>query len=680
MRRYLFIAFALAALGALVAPSYAGAFYGNSADGVDGAQLVSADYSRLEQGDDATEFAAISADGRYVAIQTTARNFFADSDPDPPGQYRGGGIFRFDLDTRALQKVADGNLFDEEGNVFKRRGASNPSISADGRFIAFSTAEALLPVDVNDNVDVYVRDMTKPSGDAQAFDLVSARDGGDEPATYGGPSSFPGNNPGADVARGVAISADGQKVAFRTAAPSDLPASPTADIAAGQIFVRDRSANTTTLVTAKRDSGTGQMSTEPAGGAFAAVLSADGSTVAWTGVNAASQTRFLGGENPAPEFEYYLWRRIGDGPTAPTRRITGLADPDDPNCPPDATTFFDLTSTGPCYGPLAEQESIRAGIGSLLPALSGDGYEVAFLTPSGPRGPIGGGLALDLFVTDMSPGVSRKSGTVELTRDSPGDPATSPAVNSVAMSPDGGYLAVVSSRARFTLPTLRLLGAPRSIPNRRELYVIDLQQGTLERAAHSASGGDIEGDVLSGVSISAQGERVAFVSFAGNLFFGDANDRSDAFVVTRRPDPAAGGANGRLGAGGPAGSIEFSRGGPQIGVRASSKSGGVIELTVSVPAAGGIKAVGMARAGQPRKLRTVGTATTRAKGATRSSVRLTIRPVRRYRPELSRREEIPGRVAVTYVAARGGRRAATSIRVAFKQTVTASKPKGSGRK
>ena len=60
------------------------------ADDAAGAQLVSADYERLEQGDDSTVFAAISADGRYVAFQTRARNFFADDDPDPPGQYRAG--------------------------------------------------------------------------------------------------------------------------------------------------------------------------------------------------------------------------------------------------------------------------------------------------------------------------------------------------------------------------------------------------------------------------------------------------------------------------------------------------------------------------------------------------------------------------------------------------------------
>lgn len=668
-----------AVCAALAMAPAAHAAWGNAWDDVGGAQLVSADYAQLEQGDDSTVFAAISSDGRYVAFQTLARNFFAAGDPDPPSQYRAGGIFRFDLQTRVLEKVADGDLFAEEGetesNEFLRLGASNPSISANGRYVAFATAEpGLVAADTNDNVDVYVRDMTIPIGSPGAFDLISARDGGDVPATYGPPAvPFPGSEPGAEVSRGVALSADGDKVAFRTEAPSDLPAEGAVDVPGGQVFLRDRSSDSTTLVTAKRDPGTGAMTTEPAGGALGAALSADGTTVAWTGGNATDQTRFLGGENPASIFYYYLWRRVADGPGAPTKRITGLADPDDPGCPPGDTTNFDQVSIGPCYGPLTDQESNRAGIVSQLPALSSDGYTVAFLTGAGPRPLPFTGSGLDLYVTEMRPGLTRKASTVELTRDAVGtDPAASPPIDSVAISADGRYLALTTARTKFALPTLQLLGAPRSVPGVRELYVVDLQAQTLERVGHSYSGEDIDADVQNGVTISADGARVGFTSFAGDLFFGDANQRTDAFVATRRPDlgdgPSVGGPTGFGGA-----TIEVDRGGPQIGLRASSKPGGAIEITVSVPAAGSIKAEGMARAGEPRKLRTLGTAAGRARGTSRSSVRLSIRPVRRYRAELRARQTIPGHVSVTYVAARGGQRVAASIRTVFRQDVTAKR-------
>jgi hypothetical protein len=656
------LAAAVGVLAFFLAPAAAQAFYG------DGAQIVSADFERLEQGDDATVYAAISAGGRYVAIQTRARNFFPDDDPDPPGEYRAGGVFRFDLTTQALEKVADGDLFDEATNAFLRRGAANPSISADGRYVAFSTAEQLLPIDLNDHVDVYVRDMEVPTGVAGAFDLVSARDGGDVPASYGAPSfPIPGSEPGSEVSRGVAISADGQKVAFRTDVATDLPSAASVDVPAGQIFLRDRQADTTTLVTAQRDAGTGAMTQLPAGGASGAALSADGTTVAWTGTNAGAQARFLGGENPEPTFLYYLWRRVGDGPAAPTRRITGLADPDDPACPTASFTNFDQASTGPCFGPLTDQEANRTSIAGQLPALSGDGNTVAFLTGAGPRPLAFTGPGLDLYVTEMDAGLTRKEATVELTRDTVGtDTATASPIGGVTMSSGGRYLTITTVRTSFVLPALQLLGAPRSAPGPRELYVVDLQERTLDRVGRAYWGGDIDADLLNGATLSADGSRVAFAAFAGNLFFGDANQTSDAFVAERQPevgdelppvDPAAAG---------PDGTIE-DLGGPRISARAKAKPGGVVVLTVSVPAAGGVRAVARGAVGTPRRQRTLAIATGRATGAARTTVRLTLRPVERYLRELRERGEIAGRALVSYVASRGGRRASTTRQIVFRQ-------------
>ena len=285
------------------------------------------------------------------------------------------------------------------------------------------------------------------------------------------------------------------------------------------------------------------MTEQPAGGAIGAAISADGSTVAWTGNNAPSQTRFLSGENTDPTFYYYLWRRAPFGSGDPTRRITGLSDPDDPACRkleednPGMTTTFDSTSTGPCYGPLTNRESIT-DISGQLPALSADGNTVAFLTAAGPRPLSIVGLALDLYITKMNPGLSRKEATTELTRDAVnGDASTSAPITSLTISPGGDFLAITSSRTQFTLPALQLVGEPRSVPGPHELYLIDLHQHTIERAAHSTTGGDIDGEVLDGVSISSDASRIAFGSFAGNLFNGDANQRADVFVVTREPEP-----------------------------------------------------------------------------------------------------------------------------------------------
>lgn len=661
---------AVAAAALLVLPASAAAFYGNATSGAAGAELVSADYLRLEQGDDTTRFAAVSADGRFVAIQTRARNFFADDDGDPPGSYRTGGIFRFDLGSRGLVKVADGDLFRESDNLFLRRGASNPSISADGRYVAFATGQQLVAADLNDHIDVYVRDLNLAEEAPGAYRLVSARDGGEAPAAYA-PPAFPlaSGNPGADVSAGVAISADGTRVAFRTEAASDLPARPGTETPAGQVFVRDLATLQTTLVTAVRDPATGAMKSEPAGGALGAALSADGSTVAWTGRRAAEQTHFLGGENTDPSFNYYLWRRAPFGPGEQTRRVTGLSDPDDPVCRqmqeenPGMETLFTPSGNGPCFGPLTDQEGNRADIGSQLPALSADGYTVAFLTGAGPRPLVQSGPGLDLYVTDMHPGLSRKAATTELTRDNVGgDLATSAALGSVAAAPDGRYLGLTTSRTKFLLPALQQVGTPRVVPGPQELYVVDLTARTIERATHSTSGGDADGGAQDGVTVSSGAERLAFSSFAGNLFFGDANQRADAFVVSRLPEapagpPAAG--DGEAGAS----SVTVDRAGPRVIVRAKAKAGGVVVLTISVPSAGGIKALATAHTGQPPRAHTIASRRTHARG--KGTFNVVMRATERFRTALRNDRKLQARIRVAFTPAAGGRRLHASTAVAF---------------
>jgi len=546
-----------------------------------------------------------------------------------------------------------------------RRGAQNPSISADGRYVAFSTAQQLVAADTNNNVDVYVRDMSLAKGAPGAFDLVSARDGGDIPASYG-PAEFPiaSGNLGAEVSRGAAISQDGSKVVFRVTEPrSDLPASAAVDTPPFQVFVRDRLAETTTLVTRTLAGGA------PAGGAIgAAGISGDGSTVVWAGQNAPMQTEFLPGENDElPGFSYYLWQRTADGPSAPTRRITGVADPDDPACEPSGPLLFDEFKTGPCFGPLARPELGISANSNLLPALSADGRTVAFLTNAGARPNVGTGVGLDLFVTDMSPGVSRKAGTVELTREGAPGTAESAPIESLSMSADGSRVALVTARTKFTLPALSQVGAVRTVPEAQDVYVVDLKARTIERATRSYTEGDTNSAVSTEPSLSAAGDRIAFVSFASNLFFGDSNQRSDAFVISRQPDPEGPPLDPGSGGGGGESTIETESGGPQISARARSRPGGLVEVTVSVPAAGGVRAVAKARVGEPPRERTVATAKTRSRGTKRSTVKLLLRPVERYRAELRRRGEIGGRAVVTYVAARGKRKASVTRQIVFRQ-------------
>lgn len=522
----------LAALAVLasVAPAASAAYF------APGAQIVSASFERREQADDQTLAAVISADGAFVVFQTRARNLYPDGDPDPTGEYRVGGLFRTNLATGAVELVANGDRRRESDDELLFRGAQNPSVSDSGRFVAFATGEPLVPADTNGNIDVYVRDMAVPAGAPGAFELVSARNGGDTPAGYAPPDpafDFPGRNPGADTSRGTSISGDGRLVTFRTAqnVTSDLPDAGGLDTPELQLFVRDRVAKTTTLITRDR------TTAEPVGGALGPFgLSGDGSTVIWTGRNAAQQTAFQLGESTNPATEHYLWRRIADGPGAVTRRVTAQSDPDDPACPPGEMFIDSPSRTGPCYGPLAPG---TAGGGTLqqLPAISRDGRTLAFLHDANPRGSAAGGAGLDLFTTSMAPGQTRKSGTVELTREGIGLAAISAPVDGVAMSQDGRYAVVATTRTAFVLPVLRQLTPPRTDATTRELYLVDLQERTIERILRSYTGGDTNGSAFSAISVDADARRIVFVSGASNLFFGDANGQPDAFMVRREDAP-----------------------------------------------------------------------------------------------------------------------------------------------
>ncbi len=94
--------------------------------------------------------AALSADGRFVAFESSAMNLLAnDLNSDLPD------VFVADLSTGALTLVS-ANFAGLQGNLSSQR----PSISADGRFVAFeSDAVSLVEGDGNGARDVFVRDM-----------------------------------------------------------------------------------------------------------------------------------------------------------------------------------------------------------------------------------------------------------------------------------------------------------------------------------------------------------------------------------------------------------------------------------------------------------------------------------------------------------------------------------------
>ncbi|MDO8614532.1 MAG: hypothetical protein Q7T33_02195 [Dehalococcoidia bacterium] len=228
----------LAAL-ALLAALYSYADGGSAAAG--DTERVSVD-SAGNQGDTQSLLPAISADGRYVAFDSTATNLA----PGDTNAVR--DVFVHDRQTGATERVS----MDSAGNQ-GNADSFNPAISADGRYVAAtSRATNLAPGDTNAVEDVFVHDRQ-----AGATERVSVASDRTEANAFSG---FP------------AISADGRYVAFQSPATNLVPGDTNG---VNDVFVRDRQTGATERVSL--DSAGNQangLSTKPS-------ISADGRYVAF---------------------------------------------------------------------------------------------------------------------------------------------------------------------------------------------------------------------------------------------------------------------------------------------------------------------------------------------------------------------------------------------------------------
>ena len=112
-------------------------------------ELVSVDSAGSQQGNQANVVPSISADGRYVSFYSRANNLVA-------GDTNGfTDIFVHDRQTGVTERVS----VDSAGNQAGGGESFSPSISADGRFVAFySQSNNLVAGDTNDAFDIFVHD------------------------------------------------------------------------------------------------------------------------------------------------------------------------------------------------------------------------------------------------------------------------------------------------------------------------------------------------------------------------------------------------------------------------------------------------------------------------------------------------------------------------------------------
>jgi hypothetical protein len=590
---------------------------------------------------------AISANGRYVAFD---------------GYFDGlTGVWRRDLLTGQISPVAVGEAETPAGS------AELPSISEDGQYVSFTTTAALTPEnDQNIGPDVYVRDMaveeSQPCSEEPAlhrlqpcaFTLVSALSGSTQALSYEYPAEGDESLYGALAAGRSALSANGQKVVFVTTAPSNLDGAATPAL---EVALRDLETDQTELVSVQDDPATGRPESEggrpkpvpnveeTANRVFGAVYStgvppsfepprpyratpqvpasinAEGNTVAWLGQNIGAQTQTLPSETLRPEYSEPLWRRIGDGAEAPTRQVTGGADPTNPACSASGEQVLPLTpsASDPCQGPFATTNQYgiwTGGEGDTVPRLSKDGYTVAFIA-NAPLVSLGNDFGAekatrhgDLYVANMhEEGLTRVQALTPLTELASGnetDLATNAPIEDFAISADGLQVAFTTRRIVFPLGSPAYVSAPATVPGMLELFDVDLANETLTRVTHGYAGeasehphevNDEEDQYLNpddgalSPSFSESGDRLVFSSTASNLVYGDGNtpplkstgsDGSDVFLVEREvfaasPTPQ---------------SISPTPPGPlvapswSLGVTAASLANGTVRLYAELPGAG----------------------------------------------------------------------------------------------
>lgn len=131
----------------------------------------------------------MSSDGRYVVWQDERAL-------DPLDENLAYDIYWRDLVTGETRWVSVGNGAGQ--TILLVSGATNPSVSDDGRYVTFQSTAALLPEDTNEYRDIYVRDM-------QTGELEMVTDG-ERTAVWAGHSND------------AHISGDGRYVVFRSSA------------------------------------------------------------------------------------------------------------------------------------------------------------------------------------------------------------------------------------------------------------------------------------------------------------------------------------------------------------------------------------------------------------------------------------------------------------------------------
>lgn len=459
---------------------------------------------------------SISADGRYVAFYSIAPNLV-------PGDTNFvDDVFVKDMLTGQTIRVStDSNGEQGNGGSCVYGVCSRPSISADGRYVAFgSSASNLVPGDTNGGPDVFVKDMQT----GKTIRVSTDSDGNQGNLGSGGP----------------AISADGRYVAFETYASNLVPGDTNGkkDIFEKEIKWDGSPGNTMRIST----SSAGTQGNDDSGHWYPSSVSANGRFVAFH----SKADNLVPGD---------VWRKNED-------------------------IFVKDTLTGKTYMASTDINGAPGNSESIGPSISADGRYVAFSSLSNNLVTKDINSGFDVFVKDIESGkislVSTDSFGVQKS-DWGGD---NPVMGlEPSISADGRYVSFtfvsdnlgveqpyhdgpkLSYQASYGYQDMKVeVGAePPNVhittpqvwadadflfshgeydiddTNEYDVYVKDTLTGKTTIVSADSNGRN--GNDLSMYStISADGSIVVFASLASNLVAGDTNGTWDIFAKDMRPD------------------------------------------------------------------------------------------------------------------------------------------------
>ena len=312
------------------------------------------------QADSASQFSAISTDGRYVTYDSGATNLA----PGDTNSYK--DVFLFDTVTALTTRIS----VDSVGT--QATGASeDPAISGDGRYITFtSRASNLVATDTNVADDVFLHDTVTAATTRISVDSVGTEGNG--------------------LSSGAKISADGRYITYSSRA-TNLVAGDTN--AAGDVFLYDTTTAITTRVSVS------SAAVEGNGYSYGQAISDDGHYITY---NSAATNLVAGDTNAADDV--FLYDRIAGTTTRVSVSSAAVQSNGDSAVPQisgngryisyesiatnlvagDTNAFRDIflydTATAVTSRISVDSAGAQANLTSLAPQLSDDGRYITYFS------------------------------------------------------------------------------------------------------------------------------------------------------------------------------------------------------------------------------------------------------------------------------------------------------------